>query len=55
MRRTVIAFVFIAVSLGACNHEATEPNPLGALKSAQPLAMSNYGATPFRWTVLGLR
>jgi len=43
MRRTVIVFVFIAISLGACNHEAAESNPLNALKSAQPLAMSNYG------------
>jgi len=48
MRRTVIAFVFIAVSLGACNHEAAEPNPLDALKSAQPLAMSNYGPNFWR-------
>lgn len=43
MRRAFLAFVLVAFSLGACNRAAPEPNPLDALKSAHPLAMSNYG------------
>ncbi len=43
MKRAAYCLLAVALAFGACNREATEPQPLKALKSSQPLVASNYG------------
>ena len=43
MRKTVLAVIFVAVSLVGCNRESAKPEPLNALQSSNALIESTYG------------